>query len=64
MWGRSMGAVTGLLYAAKYGGIHSLVLDSPFADLERVIHSIADSNLPILPEFIIKSAIDSLEEHI
>ena len=36
-----MGAVTGILYAAKYGKIDGLVLDSPFSDLEKVIHTIA-----------------------
>ena len=41
LWGRSMGAVTGILYAAKYRGICALVADSPFSDLEKVIHSMA-----------------------
>lgn len=37
IWGRSMGAVTAILFTAKFMGnsekIVSLVLDSPFADL-------------------------------
>ncbi len=37
LWGRSMGAVTALLYTATYAlysdKIAALVLDSPFADL-------------------------------
>ena len=50
-----MGAVTAILYTAKYHKIHALVLDSPFADLEQVIHSIVDDTLPILPSFMVSS---------
>ena len=59
-----MGAATAILYAAKYRGVCSLVLDSPFADLEKVIYAIADNNLPILPDFMIGAAIENLEGHI
>lgn len=41
IWGRSMGAATAILYASKQRGLAALVLDSPFSDLERVIHSLA-----------------------
>lgn len=33
LWGRSMGAATAILYAAKYQNIEGLILDSPFSDL-------------------------------
>lgn len=34
LWGRSMGAVTALLYAYIDSSICCLVLDSPFCDLQ------------------------------
>lgn len=37
LWGRSMGAATAILYAAKYQNIEGLVLDSSFSDLETLI---------------------------
>jgi len=33
LWGRSMGAVTALLYAAKYGDLLGIVADNAFSDL-------------------------------
>jgi pimeloyl-ACP methyl ester carboxylesterase len=32
LWGRSMGAVTALLYAAKYRGIKGIIVDNAFSD--------------------------------
>ncbi len=39
LWGRSMGASTALIYASKIlpVKISSIVLDSPFKDLEKLI---------------------------
>jgi pimeloyl-ACP methyl ester carboxylesterase len=39
LWGRSMGAVTALLYQSKYSGIDGLVLDSPFHSLHEIFVS-------------------------
>lgn len=47
--------MTAILYTAKYNKICGLVLDSPFADLDKVIHAIADENLPIVPNFVLKN---------
>jgi pimeloyl-ACP methyl ester carboxylesterase len=33
LWGRSMGAVTSLLYAAKYRDVVAVVADNAFSDL-------------------------------
>jgi pimeloyl-ACP methyl ester carboxylesterase len=33
LWGRSMGAATALLYAAKYKGVKAIVSDNSFSDL-------------------------------
>lgn len=58
LWGRSMGAVTAITYTAEFGGqssdkIAALVLDSPFADLEQVIHSLGEKKMPLLPSFMV-----------
>lgn len=36
LWGRSMGAVTSLLYAVRDAGIAGIVADSPFSDLRTL----------------------------
>ena len=38
LWGRSMGAVAGILLAEKYpGALQGLVLDSPFSDISVMV---------------------------
>jgi alpha-beta hydrolase superfamily lysophospholipase len=53
LWGRSMGAVTALLYIAdpKSYRIQAVVADSPFADLEQVACALADKN-PLIPSIL------------
>jgi len=55
IWGRSMGAVTALLYAEKDPTIAGLVLDSPFANLRLLIDEIAKKHTKI-PKFIVNGA--------
>lgn len=40
LWGRSMGAVTAVMYAAKDPGIRCIVCDSPFASLRTLINDL------------------------
>lgn len=49
LWGRSMGAVTSLLYAKIDFSVAGLVLDSPFAKLKDVMINLAKkhSNAPV-----------------
>jgi pimeloyl-ACP methyl ester carboxylesterase len=43
VWGRSMGAVTAILFAAKnHKIVDKLVLDSPFRSLEEVVRRVID----------------------
>jgi pimeloyl-ACP methyl ester carboxylesterase len=44
LWGRSMGAVTALLYAERDPRLGAVVLDSPFASLEQLTDEIAHSD--------------------
>lgn len=45
VWGRSMGASTAIVYAAKYlrveVKVRGIVLDSPFKDLEKLVKEVA-----------------------
>jgi alpha-beta hydrolase superfamily lysophospholipase len=56
LWGRSMGAVTALLYADRDPSIAGMVLDSPFADLKVLAKEIA-SGYARVPNFILSTAI-------
>ena len=67
LWGRSMGAVTILYFMLKKFvllekrgiKIHSLVLDSPFCNLKKLMHEIGSSYLS-LPEFIFNPLAQSI----
>merc|ERR1711957_740065 len=68
LWGRSMGAVTGILYAEKNASkITSMILDSPFNELSTVVKEFANKhfNLPgILLTMAIKMISGSIEKKI
>lgn len=59
LWGRSMGAATAILYAAKYQDIDGLILDSPFSDLEQLIMEIADTQIS-LPQFVVRYCVENV----
>ena len=61
LWGRSMGAVTALMYGSKDLSIAGLVLDSPFSSLKLLINELAKDRVA-LPDFIIKQAITWIKE--
>ena len=61
LWGRSMGAVTALMYGSKDLSIAGLVLDSPFSSLKVLIDELARERVA-LPEFIVKQAIKLIKE--
>lgn len=48
-----MGAVTALLYAAKYGGLLGVIADNAFSDLELTCKELKNSYFPILPDFLL-----------
>ncbi|CAH2079206.1 unnamed protein product [Thlaspi arvense] len=57
LWGRSMGAVTSLMYGAEDPSIAAMVLDSPFSDLVDLMMELVDTYKFRLPKFTIKFAI-------
>eukprot|EP00271_Cylindrocystis_brebissonii_P008118 TRINITY_DN22142_c0_g1_i1.p1 TRINITY_DN22142_c0_g1~~TRINITY_DN22142_c0_g1_i1.p1 ORF type:complete len:570 (-),score=127.02 TRINITY_DN22142_c0_g1_i1:274-1983(-) len=57
LWGRSMGAVTALLYGATDPSIAGMVLDSPFGSLTQLIMELTDDFKIPLPKFGVKMAV-------
>ncbi|XP_014517638.1 uncharacterized protein LOC106775106 isoform X1 [Vigna radiata var. radiata] len=57
LWGRSMGAVTSLLYGAEDPSIAGMVLDSAFSNLYGLMLELADVYKIRLPKFTVKMAV-------
>ncbi|KAG0450202.1 hypothetical protein HPP92_027044 [Vanilla planifolia] len=57
LWGRSMGAVTSLLYGAEDPSIAGLVLDSAFSNLYTLMMELVDVYKIKLPKFTVKMAV-------
>ncbi|KAL6497646.1 hypothetical protein OROHE_027079 [Orobanche hederae] len=57
LWGRSMGAVTSLLYGAEDPSIAGMVLDSAFSNLFNLMLELADVYKIRLPKFTVKMAV-------
>ncbi|CAI9762664.1 unnamed protein product [Fraxinus pennsylvanica] len=60
LWGRSMGAVSCLMYGAEDPSIAGMVLDSPFSDLIDLMMELVDSYKFRLLKFAVKLAIHYL----
>lgn len=57
LWGRSMGAVTSLLYGAEDPSIAGMVLDSAFSNLFNLMLELVDVYKIRLPKFTVKVAL-------
>ncbi|XP_057478074.1 uncharacterized protein LOC130765610 isoform X2 [Actinidia eriantha] len=57
LWGRSMGAVTSLLYGAEDPSIAGMVLDSSFSNLFDLMMELVDVYKIRLPKFTVKVAV-------
>ncbi|XP_071723371.1 uncharacterized protein [Rutidosis leptorrhynchoides] len=64
LWGRSMGAVTSLMYGAEDPSIAGMVLDSPFSDLVELMMELVDTYKFRLPKFTVKLAIQYMRKTI
>ncbi|KAK3189896.1 hypothetical protein Dsin_029457 [Dipteronia sinensis] len=64
LWGRSMGAVTSLLYGAEDPSIAGMVLDSPFSNLVELMMELVDTYKIRLPKFTVKFAIQYMRKAI
>jgi len=56
LWGRSMGAVTALMYAEKDLSIGGMVIDSPYSDLKLLVKDLAKNNTKI-PALLVSGAL-------
>lgn len=57
LWGRSMGAVTSILYCSNNPNkIQALILDSPFCKFKKLAIDLAKANVSYLPGFLISIA--------
>lgn len=59
LWGRSMGAVTALMYSDRDPSIAGLVLDSPFSNLEQLARELAARHSKI-PGMFVSAAISMI----
>ncbi|XP_027087296.2 uncharacterized protein [Coffea arabica] len=57
LWGRSMGAVTSLLYGAEDPSVAGMVLDSAFSNLFHLMMELVDVYKIRLPKFTVKVAL-------
>ncbi|ERN19061.1 hypothetical protein AMTRI_Chr10g8190 [Amborella trichopoda] len=57
LWGRSMGAVTSLLYGAEDPSVAGMVLDSAFSNLFDLMMELVDVYKIRLPKFTVKMAV-------
>eukprot|EP00451_Oxyrrhis_marina_P030002 CAMPEP_0204381206 /NCGR_PEP_ID=MMETSP0469-20131031/54028_1 /ASSEMBLY_ACC=CAM_ASM_000384 /TAXON_ID=2969 /ORGANISM="Oxyrrhis marina" /LENGTH=244 /DNA_ID=CAMNT_0051372993 /DNA_START=112 /DNA_END=843 /DNA_ORIENTATION=+ len=66
LWGRSMGAVTALMYVARgHHSISGIVCDSPFADLQVLSKEFAESYLQIpVPKLMVSAALEVIRSTI
>ncbi|XP_024391340.1 uncharacterized protein [Physcomitrium patens] len=64
LWGRSMGAVTCLMYGAQDPSIAGMVLDSPFANLNNLMMELVDVYKIRLPKFTVKVAVQYMRKAI
>ncbi|KAJ9154392.1 hypothetical protein P3X46_027733 [Hevea brasiliensis] len=64
LWGRSMGAVTSLMYGAEDPSIAGMVLDSPFSDLVDLMMELVDTYKFRFPKFTVKFAIQYMRRAI
>ncbi|KAJ3683676.1 hypothetical protein LUZ60_013903 [Juncus effusus] len=62
LWGRSMGAVTSLMYGAEDPSIAGMVLDSPFSNLVDLMMELVDMYKYPLPKFTVKLAIQHMRK--
>ena len=57
LWGRSMGAVTSIMYAAKDQSISCIVCDSPFSSLGKLTEDLVQMHASWVPNFVANSAV-------
>ena len=62
LWGRSMGAITSIMYASREQNIAGIFLDSPFCSLNLLIDELSKEKVSSLPNFLVKQVIKVIKE--
>lgn len=63
LWGRSMGAVTALMYGDEDPSIAGIVFDSPFSSLKTLVEEIVKDKIS-LPNFVLNKAISMVKDSV
>lgn len=63
LWGRSMGAVTALMYGDSDPTVAGMVLDSPFSSLKLLVEELVSEKIT-LPKFILSQAIKMVKNSV
>ena len=64
LWGRSMGAVTAIMYGDRDPSIAGMVLDSPFCSLKVLTEEIAKEKASSIPNFILNKGVSMIRDTI
>ncbi|CAM9700777.1 unnamed protein product [Ectocarpus sp. 12 AP-2014] len=66
LWGRSMGAASALLYAARYPNhdLCGLILDSPFCSFKRLARDLVTEGQVNVPGFLVNGALGMLRHSV
>ena len=64
LWGRSMGAVTAIMYGDRDPSIAGLVLDSPFCSLKTLTEELAKERASSIPNFILNKGVQMIRDTI
>ena len=62
LWGRSMGAVTAIMYGDRDPSIAGLVLDSPFFSLKLLTEELAKERAASIPNFILNQGVKMVRD--
>ena len=64
LWGRSMGAVTSIMYASKDPTVGGIVCDSPYSELSELMIELALGYKSWVPKWLLKMAIGNMRDSI
>jgi pimeloyl-ACP methyl ester carboxylesterase len=64
LWGRSMGAVTAIMYASVDPSVACLVADSPFSSLGALTEDLVEKHAPWIPNVVANSAVRKVRKKV